>query len=61
MTFDFAHILFIGLRSGMSRQETGRLRYGTWKRLNEEYKREWNAQIKKYIFEDNAEQSVLSL
>lgn len=61
VTFDFAHILYIGLQVGLSKVETGRLRYGTWKKLYDEYKRAWNMRIKKVGYADNEEQSVLSL
>lgn len=61
MTFDFAHIMYIGLQIGLGRVETGRLRYGTWKKLYEEYKKEWNMKIRQLVFVDNEEQSVLSI
>lgn len=61
MTFDFAHIVFIGMQIGITMREVGRMRYGTWKMLYSEYRHQWNMRIKKMIYADNEEKSVLDL
>ena len=61
VTLDFARIMFIGLQMGLTQKEIGRMRYGTWARLQEEYRRNWNARIKELIYAEDEEQSILSL
>lgn len=53
--------MFIGLQIGLTQKEIGRMRYGTWARLQEEYRRNWNARIKELIYAEDDEQSILSL
>lgn len=60
--FDFAHILYIGLRIGLRKEEVAHMYYGRWSRLFDQYRHEWNMKMKQMVYaEQESESSVLSL